>query len=130
MGTLACIAPNCSMMLILLPLLFGGPFLFASFFLLLISPSFLFSFPSCLSHSLTCLIIKTLLLQTSDSSTIPAVYQTKRIYPPWNNLLEVKGSITSGMAWSGHSGSLKFSLWALCCWLCPRVGATERLLLA
>lgn len=55
--------------LILLSLFFC--FLFAPFFFLLTSPSFPFSFVSCLSRSLTCLNVKTLNTQTSNNSKIP-----------------------------------------------------------
>ena len=110
MGTLAYIAPNCSMILILLPLLLFCPFLLAPFFLPLISPSFPFSFPLAFPILWPASLSKLFSRKHQIASKFQPVYKMKRIYSSWNNFLEVKGSITSGMAWLGYCVSLKFSL--------------------
>lgn len=94
-------APDCSVRLTLLssfcaPSLFFFPLPFLSLFRLRVS------------HSLTFFRVKTLNVKIPNNSKFQPNYKT--IYYYWNKLLEVKGSIASGMACSGLSISLQFSL--------------------
>ena len=91
-------------------LFFVHAFLFAPFFLLLISSSFPFPFPHIFPALWPASLSKFFSCKHQIATKFQPAYKTKAIYSSWNKFHEVKGSITSEMAWSGHSVSLKLSL--------------------